>query len=75
VSTGRVYISRDVVFDETVFPFKSLHPNAGALIRKQILLLDPSLCNFEQGDDIVDDFTMENTHATNPYVSPIPYTL
>ncbi|XP_073351811.1 uncharacterized protein [Aegilops tauschii subsp. strangulata] len=27
VSTGRVYISRDVVFDESVFPFQSLHPN------------------------------------------------
>jgi hypothetical protein len=53
VSTGRVYISRDVVFDETVFPFKSLHPNAGALIRKQILLLDPSLCNFERGTTLL----------------------
>jgi histone deacetylase 1/2 len=28
-STGRVYISRDVVFDEIVFPFASLNPNAG----------------------------------------------
>jgi histone deacetylase 1/2 len=25
VSTGRVYISRDVVFDENIFPFASLH--------------------------------------------------
>ena len=33
VSTGRVYISRDVVFDETQFPFEKLHPNAGALLR------------------------------------------
>ena len=39
VSTERVYISRDVVFDESVFPFESLHPNAGALLRKEILLL------------------------------------
>ncbi|WVZ57430.1 hypothetical protein U9M48_007816 [Paspalum notatum var. saurae] len=38
-STGRVYISRDVVFDESVFPFANLHPNAGALLRRQILLL------------------------------------
>jgi hypothetical protein len=75
VSTGRVYISRDVVFDETVFPFKSLHPNAGALIRKQILLLDPSLCNFEQGDDTTDDSIMENTHAINPSTSVVPYDL
>ena len=26
VSSGRVYISRDVVFDESVFPFSQLHP-------------------------------------------------
>ncbi|XP_071680324.1 uncharacterized protein [Lolium perenne] len=75
VSTGRVYISRDVVFDEAVFPFKSLHPNAGALLRKQILLLDPSLCNFEQGDDTIADSIMENTHATNPSTSVVPYDL
>ena len=37
ISTGRVYISRDVVFDETKFPFADLHPNAGALLRKEIL--------------------------------------
>jgi hypothetical protein len=43
VKTGRVYISRDVVFDETVFPFASLHPNAGALLRQEILLLPESL--------------------------------
>jgi hypothetical protein len=39
VSTGRVYISRDVVFDENIFPFHGLHPNAGALLKQQILLL------------------------------------
>ena len=33
ISTGRVYISRDVVFDENVFPFSKLHPNAGARLR------------------------------------------
>jgi hypothetical protein len=27
------------VFDENVFPFASLHPNAGALLKQQILLL------------------------------------
>jgi histone deacetylase 1/2 len=32
VSTGRIYISRDVVFDEKVFPFEHLHPNVGALL-------------------------------------------
>ena len=45
VSTGRVYISRDVVFDETIFPFSELHPNAGALLRKEILLLPDEMRN------------------------------
>jgi hypothetical protein len=39
VTTGRVYISRDVVFDENVFPFASLHPNAGHRLLEEILLL------------------------------------
>jgi hypothetical protein len=39
VATGRIYISRDVVFDENVFPFASLHPNAGHLLSEEILLL------------------------------------
>jgi hypothetical protein len=43
VSEGRVYISRDVVFDENVYPFAHLHPNAGAKLRSEILLLPPSL--------------------------------
>jgi hypothetical protein len=50
-----VYISRDVVFDETMFPFQHLHPNVGALLRKEILLLDPSLHNFEHGNEYFDD--------------------
>jgi histone deacetylase 1/2 len=29
IATGRIYISRDVVFDENIFPFADLHPNAG----------------------------------------------
>jgi hypothetical protein len=72
VATGRVYISRDVVFDEAMFPFKHLHPNAGALLRKQILLLDPSLHNFHEGDEFYSDSNMQTTRATNPSVSPVP---
>jgi histone deacetylase 1/2 len=44
-SSGRVYISRDVVFDETVFPFNELHPNAEARLRQEILLLPIDLLN------------------------------
>jgi histone deacetylase 1/2 len=54
ISTGRVYISRDVVFDETIFPFARLHPNAGARLRAEILLL-PENSSYTSGDDIVDD--------------------
>lgn len=39
VSSGRVYISRDVVFDENDFPFSQLHSNAGARLRAEISLL------------------------------------
>ena len=49
VSIGRVYISRDVVFDETKFPFADLPPNAGARLREEILLSPPHLTSFDQG--------------------------
>jgi histone deacetylase 1/2 len=49
VATGHVYISRDLVFDEAVFPFQTLHPDARALLRKDNFLLDPSLHNFDMG--------------------------
>jgi hypothetical protein len=54
VATGHIYISRDVVFDENVFPFSELHPNARTQLRAKILLLPPSLRNF-YGDAIVAD--------------------
>jgi hypothetical protein len=41
--TGRVYISRDVVFDEQIFPFEDLHENVGAKLRQEISLLSPDL--------------------------------
>lgn len=42
VSTGRVYVSRDVNFDEHIFPFSALHPNADAQLRAEFVIL-PSL--------------------------------
>jgi hypothetical protein len=44
---GHVYISRDVVFDEHVFPFSQMHPNVGARLRAELsippdVLLNPS---------------------------------
>ena len=62
VSTGRVYISRDVVFDETKFPFSDLHPNTGALLRQEILLLPPSLTGLDQGGNNCVDQSLTNSH-------------
>lgn len=42
ISTGCVYISRDVIFDENIFPFADLHPNVGAKLTSEILLLSPN---------------------------------
>jgi hypothetical protein len=39
VAAGWVYISRDVVFDESVYPFSKLNPNAGVCLRSEVLLL------------------------------------
>jgi hypothetical protein len=39
VAGGRIYISRDVIFDEIVYPFSKLNPNTGARLRYAILLL------------------------------------
>jgi hypothetical protein len=43
VPSGCVYISRDVIFDESVFPFSKLNPNAGAQLKNEIMLLHPTL--------------------------------
>uniref|UniRef100_A0A0E0FBI9 Retroviral polymerase SH3-like domain-containing protein n=1 Tax=Oryza meridionalis TaxID=40149 RepID=A0A0E0FBI9_9ORYZ len=62
VPTGRVYISRDVVFDETIFPFFELHANAGARLRSEIELLPSDLfCPvYSRGNDQL------SNHVTNP---------
>lgn len=52
VSTGRIYISRDVIFYENVFLFAKLHPNAGALLRKEIDLTPGLFLPFSEGDHV-----------------------
>ena len=68
VNEGRVYISRDVVFDEHVFPFVELHLDAGARLRSKILLLPPTLTNPSQdfGDDNSSDHFDNDSLHTNP---------
>jgi hypothetical protein len=66
---GRVYISRDVIFDEHVFPFEKLHPNAGALLRKEITLLPDILLNPSSsfhGDAIACDLIGASPNHANP---------
>jgi len=68
VKEGRVYISRDVIFDETVFPFASLHPNAGARLRSEILLLPNHLKNphsFGSGEEQIRDTVMTDFSPAN----------
>jgi hypothetical protein len=61
-STGRVYVSWNVTFDENVFPFSQLHPNAGARLRQEISLLPPDLqpLSSDQGGELMHD------HMFNP---------
>jgi hypothetical protein len=42
ISEGRIYISRDVIFDENLFPFAELHSNAGTRFRSEVLHLPDS---------------------------------
>jgi hypothetical protein len=66
-SASYIYISRDVVFDETVFPFSTLHPNAGLRLRKEIDLLPDILKNPSSkfGDAIVHDQSLINSLPTD----------
>jgi hypothetical protein len=66
-SLGCVYISRDVVFDEHVFPFASLHPNAGARLRVEINLLPDVLLN--PGNVHALDSLLSDPEPTNAFNS------
>jgi hypothetical protein len=63
ISIGRIYISRDVNFEEYVFPFASLNSNVGARYTSDVLLIPSSTT----GDNI---FTNE---SNDPIVSALPF--
>jgi hypothetical protein len=70
VPIGRVYVSRDVIFDEIVFPFSNLHSNVGARLRSKILFLPQHLlnpCLPANGGEILDNHVtnVSNTGASN----------
>jgi hypothetical protein len=70
---GRVYVSRDVVFDEHVFPFAQLHQNAGARLRAEISLLPDALLSPTSsfGDAKICDQGACSPVPTNPLLSPV----
>jgi histone deacetylase 1/2 len=72
IATGRIYISRDVVFDEHVFPFAQLHPDAGARLRSKISLLPDSLLGGVNANDqfLINSSTPDNTSADTRGPSP-----
>jgi hypothetical protein len=45
LSTGRIYISRDIIFDENVFPFSKLQPNVSPKLHLESSLLPQFLTN------------------------------
>ena len=66
IAEGRIYISRDIVFDEDVYPFAKLHPNAGARLRSEILLLPTSLrnpCSTFGDNNTVDTNGIDSMHT------------
>lgn len=69
---GRVYISRDAVFDENVFPFSQLRPNAGVRLREEISLLPETLLNSpisSPGDIVFHDQHVSSPMPTNSLTS------
>jgi hypothetical protein len=66
ISSGSVYISCDVTFDETVFPFSKLDSNAGARLRSDISLLPQSLLNpiTNHGGEHIDDHVSDLHNIT-----------
>jgi hypothetical protein len=74
-STSRFYISRDVVFDESVFPFVTLNPNAGKRLQKDILLF-PTHTSSTHGDAHIDDYILLPvvTNVTNVHASDMSHT-
>jgi hypothetical protein len=75
ISIDHVYISHDVVFDESIFPFFTLHPNVRPHLCSEISLL-PSSCidPMMVGGIIIDSnhvpkSTDHSMHSCSPQVS------
>jgi hypothetical protein len=69
IFTGCIYISRDVVFDEAIFPFAELHSNAGAQLRTEINLLPCTLLPSSNFDNRGHCQTTDLLLSTNPTIA------
>jgi hypothetical protein len=63
---GRIYVSGDVIFYNTLFPFSKLYKNVGARLRSKILLLPPSLIPITRSADTDNDFVTNVPNPGNP---------
>jgi hypothetical protein len=70
VASGCVYISRDVDFNETIFPFLELNPNAGAQLRYDITLIHPTLIPHSPTETVVEN-NINNLH--NPVENHVEF--
>jgi hypothetical protein len=68
VASGQVYISRDVVFYETIYPFANLHSNTGARLRSEISLLPDHFLPSYYGHG---DATNYDSSCANPTNVPV----
>jgi hypothetical protein len=64
IPNGRVYISRDVIFDESVFPFSELNLNVGAQLRNDIMLLHPTLSSPASSPENAIDTHVNDSHIS-----------
>jgi hypothetical protein len=55
ISSSRVYISRVVVFDESIFPFAALHSSVGARYTSKVLLLSEPIQPRDKSDFPMND--------------------
>ena len=63
-----MYISPDVVFDENVFPFAKLHPNAGAHLQSEIYLLPSQQLSSDHGGELLGEHLF-NSHNSNAFTN------
>jgi hypothetical protein len=70
VYSGRVYISRDVIFDEKIFSFTELHSNVGDRLPAEINLLLIHLLPSSSVDPRGTNFTSDQTLQNN--LAPVP---